>query len=395
MLRDLRAGLVIAARILRQRIRDRSAILFAVVTPLGLALAFSILIPNDFSTFHTRFVVVDHDRGPFAMHLVDDAFGALAKAGIAETSRVDSETSALDTLRAGNAGAVIVIPAGFSDAIGAGRPTEIRLYGGQFPASFAVARSVVSRFASEANAQQLMVATATAGGASGGTAIQRAGAALDGPAPIAVVADVPPARQAGRATFYAAAMAIMFVFFATQYGALAIHSDRQTGTLSRLLAAPISPGAILLGASLASFALGLVAMTVLAVATTLLVHANWGTPLAVAALILAAVVAATGLSMLVSTLARTPQQAGGLIAMVALTMAAIGGVFLPLSQAPQAIVTISQVTPHAWFLRGIDILADPRAGLIDVLPSILVLSAMGVVLGAIGLARARRSLVAR
>ena len=47
-------------------------------------------------------------------------------------------------------------------------------------------------------------------------------------------------RQASLATFYGAAMAIMFVFFATQYGALALLADRQVGTMSRFLAAPIS-----------------------------------------------------------------------------------------------------------------------------------------------------------
>jgi ABC-2 type transport system permease protein len=261
--------------------------------------------------------------------------------------------------------------------------------------SFEVARAVVSRFASDAGAVQLMIATAAANGAIVGPPMVRAATeALNGASPIPVTLDEPPARQAGRATFYAAAMAIMFVFFATQYGALAIHSDRQTGTLARLLAAPLASGAILFGASLASFVLGLVAMTVLAVVTTLVVHASWGPILPVSALIVAAAIAATGVSMLVATLARTPQQAGALNAIVALSLAAIGGVFIPLSQAPTTIVTLSQFTPHTWFLRGIDTLADPAAGLAEVLPFILVLVGIGVGLGAVGLVRARRMLVA-
>ena len=395
MVRNVRAGLVIASRILRQRIRDRSAILFAVVTPLGLALAFSVLIPNDFSTFHTRFVIVDADHGPFASHLIDGPFAGIAEAGVADVTVTDDEAWALAELRAARAGAVVVIPEGLSWAIAAGRPTEIRLLGGQFPASFQVAHALVSRFASEAGATQLMIAAASTSGIPGPALVQAAAAAMAAPAPVTVDEDVPPARQAGRATFYAAAMAVMFVFFATQYGALAIHSDRQTGTLARLLAAPIAPGAILFGASLASLALGLVAMTVLWAVTTFLVGASWGSPALVAVLIVSAVIAATGLSMLVSTLARTPQQAGALIAMIALSMAAIGGVFLPLSQAPATIVTLSQVTPHAWFLRGIDTLADAGATVADVLPSVVVLLGMGLAAGAVGLARARRTLVAR
>ena len=134
-------------------------------------------------------------------------------------------------------------------------------------------------------------------------------------------------------------------------------------------------------------------MSVLLVGTTVLVHANFGQPVLVAALVLAAIVAVGGISTLVATFARTPQQAGGLNAIVAISMAAIGGVFIPLSQAPAALVTISQVTPHNWFLRGIDTLADPTAGIADLVPSLAVLVTMGVVLGGAGLLRARRSLV--
>jgi ABC-2 type transport system permease protein len=395
MRQDLRGALITAARILRQRIRDRSAIVFAFITPLGLALAFALLIPNEFTSFHTRFVVVDHDGGAMATALIDGALGAVRTAGVADVDRVGTEDQAMAELRDEKAGAMIVIPAGFSDAIKAGGATRIRLLGGQFPVSFAVARSVVSKFASDVGAVQLMVATATPDGTPVDPAnVARAAAAFHDAAPIDVTDEQPSVRQASNATFYGAAMAIMFVFFATQYGALAIHSDRQNGTLTRLLAAPLSPRSLLVGAALASMVLGLVAMTTLAVATTLLVHASWGPVLPVAALIVAAVIAATGISLVVASLARTPQQAGGLNAIVALSLAAIGGVFIPLSQAPASMVTISQITPHAWFLRGINTLADPSATLLDVLPSIGVLLAMGAILGGIGLLRARRALVA-
>ena len=40
----LRVALLIAAKDLRQRFRDRSALIFAIVAPLGLALIFSRLI---------------------------------------------------------------------------------------------------------------------------------------------------------------------------------------------------------------------------------------------------------------------------------------------------------------------------------------------------------------
>ena len=142
-----------------------------------------------------------------------------------------------------------------------------------------------------------MIATAsTPAGRPTGDAIQQAPRPrCTTPSPIAVVADATPARQAGLATFYGAAMAIMFVFFATQYGALAILADRQVGTLNRLLAAPISPGVDPARAPRSpSFVLGLVVDDGAHRRDDAAGAANWGPPPLVAILVVAAVVAGDG-----------------------------------------------------------------------------------------------------
>jgi ABC-2 type transport system permease protein len=391
----VRAAVVIAARILRQRLRDRSAIVFSVITPLALAVAFASLIPNDFASFHTRIVVVDEDGGALATALVDDGLGQLVAAGVADVERVASEADATAQLRSEEAGAAVVIPPGFSAAVSQGHATELRLLSGSFPVSAGVARAAVEGFASAIGAAQLMVATtAVVGQPVDAATIQRAAAAAQEPSPIGLIEDRTQRLQASLGTFYGAAMAIMFVFFATQYGALAILADRQVGTLNRLLAAPITPAAIILGSSLAGFVLGLVSMTVLVVATSLIVGAAWGPPVLVAILVLAAVIAAMGISTILASVARTAQQAGGLNAIVAISMAAVGGVFIPLSQAPPVLQTLSSITPHAWFIRGINTLSGAGAGLADIAAPVAVLLTMGLVTGAIGLVRARRSLVA-
>jgi len=393
--RDLSAALAIAGRILRQRVRDRSAIVFALGMPLVLSLAFTALVPGEFGGFHARYVVVDQDGGPLARALVDDVFGGLVAAGVADVDELADEAEAVAQVKAGDAGAGIVIPAGTSDAIGRGEPAQIRVLSGDAAIAVEVARSAVASFANEVGAAQLMIATTAAtGGAVTAETIAEAQAALRAPSPIQVIEDRTDKLQAGLATFYGAAMAIMFVFFATQYGALALLGDREVGTLNRLLAAPIAPAAIILGSSLAGFALGLVAMTVLVLATTAVAGADWGPPVLVALLVFAAVVAAMGISTLVSTVAKTQRQAGGLNAIIAIGMSAIGGVFIPLSQAPEVMTTISQITPHAWFLRGVATLAGSAPGAADIAPSLAVLLAMGALTGVIGLARARRSLTA-
>src|SRR5512143_441058 len=390
----MRIAFVIAGRILRQRLRDRSAIIFAVLTPLGLALAFSAVIPDFTPTFHTTIAVVDEDHGQLAQVLVRDSLGSLKTAGIADVKVLETEADARYAVSDGQAGAAVVIPAGFTQSIGSGTATQIRILAGDSPVSREVARQAVTGFANQVGTTQLTLQTVIA---TGGTVTadmpQQVAAALHDATPIVVADATADKRQATLATFYGAAMAIMFVFFATQYGALAILTERRVGTLNRLLAAPISQGSVILGGSIAGLLLGLLAMTVLVIATTALAGASWGPPPLVGALIVAAAIAAVGISTVVSTLAKTVEQAGSLNAIVALCLSAIGGVFIPLSQAPEILARFSLVTPHAWFLRAIDTLSVPTAGFGDILPSVLVLIAMGVVTGAIGLVRARGALV--
>ena len=56
---------------------------------------------------------------------------------------------------------------------------------------------------------------------------------------------------------------------------------------------------------------------------------------------------------------------------------------------------LALATPHGWFLRGLGDLHGSGSLLTDCLPAVVVLLAMGVVPGAIGLVRARRSLGVR
>ena len=390
----MNAALVIAARALRQRIRSRSALMFGIIVPLGLAAAFSLLIPQG-SSYHVTYAVYDGDGGQMAQLLVDHALGGLEGAGVATVNAVPSESAAIAALDDGSTAAAIIIPQGFTSAITAGAATQVRVVAQPgTDIAVTIARSAIGGFATQVGAIQLAVATSTAGGAA--VDGQRAAAAIQA-APSAIATSVTDTdrREADNPTFYAAGMAIMFVFFTTISGPIGLLIERRTGTLSRLLAAPIRPASILLGNAIAAFVLGIVSMAVMVVATTALLHANWGPPPLVALLILTAVIAATGLSILVCTLARTEDQAGGWNGILAITMAMLGGAMIPLQQAPQLLLQLGRVTPHAWFLAAINTMAGSAVGIADVLPSLVFLAGFGVVAAALGLFRARSFLVAR
>jgi len=385
------AALVIAVKDLRQKLRDRSVLLMAVLAPLGLAFLFSTMIPSQ-ESFHTTYAVVDLDGGEIARGLVEGPLAGLQAAGVADITTLTTEADARAAVDAGDVAAVIVIPAGFTTAVQAGAPAQLLVIGGPSSLSAEVARSVLAGFGSQVTAVQVAVGTAlAASGEAPDPALARelAAAALAAPAPIVLTAGETADRSASSKTYYGASMAVLFVFFAAQFGVLSLLAERRNGTLARMLAAPIAPATILLGKVLVSMVVASISMTVIVLATTFLMGADWGDPLAVAALVLAVALAASGIATLIVGFARTEEQAGSFIAVVALTLAVFGGSFFPMSQAPEGMAALSLVTPHAWFIRGINDLAA-GGGIAVVGPSLAVLVAIGVVTGGIGLLRARQ-----
>jgi ABC-2 type transport system permease protein len=134
---------------------------------------------------------------------------------------------------------------------------------------------------------------------------------------------------------------------------------------------------------------------VLVLASSLMLGARWGDPIGVALLVLAAVIAAMGITALITTMARTEEQAGGWNSIVAVTLAILGGAFFDLSQGPEILSQVSLITPHAWFLEGLDLLAGASSSVADVLVPVGALLGIGLVTGAVGLARAGGLVVRR
>jgi ABC-2 type transport system permease protein len=125
-------------------------------------------------------------------------------------------------------------------------------------------------------------------------------------------------------------------------------------------------------------------MTVLAIVGTIVLGADFGNPVAAAAVIFAAVFAAAGVMTFVGGLARTPEQAGALQSIVALTLAMLGGTFVPISDdAGSVLEFLRYLTPNAWYLRG---LADVSGGAFaEAFTAAAILVAIGLVSGTVGL----------
>lgn len=175
------------------------------------------------------------------------------------------------------------------------------------------------------------------------------------------------------------------IFFIASPLAASILDEKKLGTFRRLLAAPVSRPAVLIGKlvpylllNLAQvavmFAVGVLVLPLLGAPRLQVSH-----PLALAAISVAASLSATGLGLLIASLARTTEQIGGLGTLLVVTMAALGGVMVPRSVMPESMRLLGNATPHAWALGAYQDVLVKGAGLGAVLPSI------GVLLGFAGL----------
>jgi ABC-2 type transport system permease protein len=394
----MRAALVIAAKDLRQRLRDRSAIILAIIAPFGLAAIFSLLLGGTDDPLGFTYAYHDADGSEISAGLRDGALAGLEDAGIATIVDADSSDAARQAVDLEEADAALIVPEGFGDAVTSGSGAEIEIVGATdagFPTQ--VLDAVAVGYVAEIDGIRLSVATAAGAldEADPEALAALAGRAAANPAPITVEPVTVELQQMSSTTYYVAGMAIFFLFFTAQFGVLSLLTERRVGTLPRLVAAPISPWAIVLGKAFGSFALGIVAMVVLVVASTLLLGAEWGDPIGVAFLVLGAVIAAMGITALITTLARTEEQAGGWNAIVAVTMAILGGAFFDLSQGPEILSLLSVITPHAWFLAGLDVLGAPSSTVADIVVPVAALFGIGIVTGTIGLVRARGLVVRR
>ncbi len=392
------AAVRIALKDLKQRVRDRSAFLWGFVAPFGLAAIFSLLF-GPITDLEVTFAVADLDGGQVSAGFVEQ-LGMFEEQGFLTLEVAGTAAEAESLVEDGAVDAGFVIPADFSESVTAGGAVDIEVIGNVDRAiGSQVARSFVAGFAGEINTVGAAACTAlTAAGEPciGNPALGTlAAAALTDPAfvesPATLVDNPAASKELSSETFYSAAMAILFVFLTVQFGVIGLLEERQNGTMSRLLAAPISSRSIVAGKALTSFMLGVVSLTVMVVGTTLLLGAEWGDSLGVAVMVLAAVIAATGIMFVVAAFARTSDQAATLQAIIAFVLAMLGGTFFPIAQVGGFVAKLSLITPHAWFLRGLGDLAA-GGGVGAAFPAALYVALFGIVTGGLAQLRIGRAL---
>ncbi len=386
--------------------QDWAAVALIIAGPLVLALGMGLVTGafnrGDAPTIgRIPVVLVDEDGGQLATALAD----VLASEDLRDLLAVETLTDAAAArarVAAGDASAAVLIPAGFSDSFMPDRasgempaPVAAIVVGDPgAPIGAAVVRSIVDEFAAR-------VDTAVSGIQIGLTQLATSGAVP--PSELAAIGQsmgeaafasrnvtaAPIIRIQTRdvtangepfnpLAYFAPAMALLFLMYAVTLGARTLLSERREGTLARMLAAPVSSAQVLGGKVGGIFLGGFIQLGALIVLTTLLFQLNWGNPLRVALLVVAAALAATGWGLLIASLAANSGQIASLGMAMTLLFGILGGSFVPLNNAWPVLDWLSHITPNRWALDGFVALAAGDSGAAVFVPvvALLVMAAL-------------------
>lgn len=349
---------------LRQRVRDRSVLIFALVVPLALMFVFNLTFGG----------ATDLELEPVTVAVSAPADDPLARPVVAALSQVDGldvtvrELPAEDAraqARSGDAALAIVVPPGFGRAVTRGDGAVIDVTEGdgagiEGDILLSVLQGVLDRFHAGA--------VAVAAGAQAGVADDRlqslAQQAVALAPDVTLAPGAPSDEQLSITGALVAGQAGLFLLFTVGFGVLGLVAERQQGTLARLRSMPIRPGLIVAAKGMVSFVLGVVATGVLLTAGSLFFGVSFGSPVAVAVVVVCAVAAGTSLMFIIARLARTAEQANIAQSIMALLLGIAGGAFFPITASGLA-GGLLDLNPIAAFTRGLGITSG-GGGLTDV-----------------------------
>ena len=410
--------------------RDRVAQMLTFIVPMAFFTVFALIFGGRSGNVTTRvhLAVVDESHTPTSARLVraleaEKSLIVLTRAraggGSRDTTRVPIDRARAEQLvRDGRVPVALVLPAGLDTSLarfdGGGAPLRLlsdpsdpiapQVVGGLLQKIVMTAMPDVfmqrgvgqfERYAGGLTPQQKQAmdrwlpqlraraerdsagAPATGSGAGGDSA---GAAGMSGLAKVEVVPVLGRKQDTSMISFYAAAIAVMFLLFTASAVAGTLLDEVDSGTLERVLSTRVGMTGLLAGKWTWLTLLGMVQITVMFVYGMLafrldLLHHLPG--FAVMTFFTAATTAAFGLFL--ASMCRTRAQLGGVSLLVILVMSALGGSMFPRIFMTEAMQKAGLVTFNAWALDGYVKVFWREAPLTALLPQVGMLTGFLVV----------------
>lgn len=170
-----------------------------------------------------------------------------------------------------------------------------------------------------------------------------------------------------------------WILFIGQSPMQEVLQDRESRVLSRILACPVTTGQYVAAKMCRCFALCALAIILLMIVSAFLFGIQWGNPFKLIVVIAAWAASMTGLLALISSLARTREQANVLSPLVLMVFAMLGGSMFPYENLPGFLQMLGQYTPNRWavlLLQGVA-RSKPMADLVGPFAGLVGLGAIG------------------
>ena len=365
---------------LRQRIRDKSVIIFALVVPLALMFVFNLTFggTQDITLDEIDVAVSLPDDDPLASAFIDTSFGI----GAVDVNRTSARADEVRNLVAsGDAALGIVVPEGFGASItgGAGAVVDV-VQGDSGELESAVVITIMQAVLDRMNAGTVAAIAGAQLGVPPDHLTELAQTAATAGPTYEITEGETSNEQLSSSASLVAGQAGLFLLFTVGFGVLGLLAERQQGTLARMHSMPMHPGLIVAAKSLVSYILGVVATTVLLVVGGAFFDVSFGSPLAVAALVLSVVAAGVSLMFIIARVARTAEQANISQSILAMVLGMSAGAFFPIT-AGGVLGQIMDLNPIAAFMRGLGITSG-GGGVGDIGTPVLIMLGFAVVAAA-------------
>jgi ABC-2 type transport system permease protein len=359
----------------------------------------------------------DEEEAAILLHvsLVNEdsgAFGAEVARAVESIDELDVEVygtraEAEERVQEGEVTAAIVIPANFSADIDAHTPTSVVvIVDPAQPESASIVTGMMNQVVSEvtiwgeiqygirslldesgllagASVEQQRAAGAQAMGA----IMTTLGEVRRTPA-IAVVSEDLEGTEVESTWDYIAIVfpgfAVMFIFINVGFSAPSLLTERESGTLRRLLAAPLPRGTVISGKMVAYTLLACLQVLMLFAVAFIIFDMPMGqSPIALVVLSFVAAVVSAAMGMMIAGVTKSAKQANSLGVILGLVLAAIGGCIpmpgITMYRAEGPLGILSRLTPHAHALEGYYRLMLENGTLVTILPQIGILLVFGIV----------------
>lgn len=363
----MRNALAVGRKELRQIARDRRTLVILLFVPAFFLLLYGYALSWDIR--HIRIAVDDRDRSPESRSLVS-AFVNSGYFDLVATIRDEAETTRL--MDRNEARAILVIPAGMSRDLRAGRtvPVQILLNGENANTATTVVGYALTIVQSES------VSRRTSGGPL-----------------LSVQPRVWYNPQLKSALFLVPGLiAYIAMITAVVSTALSIVREKERGTMEQVRMAPLDAASFVVGKTIPYFVISLAsAMGIVLVAMALFglpMRGSWLLLLVALSLFL---VGALGLGLLISSVAQTQQVAFQLALLASfLPTLMLSGFIFPISSMPAFLRGVTYVVPARYFLVALRGIVLKGAGLAVVwrdLAALAVYAALVLMLASVRLKR--------